>query len=299
VQRRIDRRLGELTDRVSAPVSLGVLRVRDLPKLPLTLFNYELRYGRRVLWGGDPSETLPAYDPAQMPLIEATRLLLNRGVLLWGDALRVRQSPPHGAEAAAIIRRNRKAVVGIGDALLIAAGCFHWSYCNRMERASRCQLFDRFESFDFRHLYLELVRAKLGQDSSKLDGGELPIGTPEILALHEQVLRQVEESRLERSISDWARYAASDLSYPRWLRRGGAKRLARLMLRFGPPSGNGFFRRHWRQETEEILLLAFPYLAYRQPDSAFVRGAVNWRSGGEPDPLAVWRQFRQLWREAR
>jgi hypothetical protein len=299
LQRRIDRRLTTLGDRVGAPISLGVLRVRDLPHLPFTLFNYEMRYAGRVLWGEDPSNDLPDYEAGGMPIIEATRLLLNRGVLLWGDVLRVRQSVPRGIEAEAVLLRNRKAIMGIGDALLIAAGSFHWSYPRRLEEAARCKLFNGFQSLDLRERYIRVTNAKLKGESPRLDEEELALETLEIFALHDQVMRYIEELRLGREIGDWRVYASSDLKYPAHLRASRSKRLARLLLRFGPPRGNRFYRRHWGQAVEEVLMMAFPRLAYGLPTRDVLRGALNWRPDAEADSLTVWRRFRRLWREAR
>jgi hypothetical protein len=299
LKRRMNRCLERAGSNGDGPISLGVLRRRDLPKLPFTLFNYELRYGCRVLHGEDPSEDMPPYDSERVPLIEATRLLLNRGVLLWGDALRVRESAPSPDDALSIAVRNQKAIMSIGDALLIAGGRFHGSYRRRIEGAHACGLFDHVDSPDLRKKYIRAMSEKLGDEVPKFDPDMLRSETLLIFNLHEQVLRHLERLRLGKRFADWSVYAAWDLKYPQYLRGEWLERAADLLLTFGAPRGNGFYRRHRGRCVEEVLLRAFPYLAYGRPGVEFLREALNWQGETKPDEVTVWRHFRQIWRGGR
>jgi hypothetical protein len=299
LKRRMNRCLERVGSNGGGPISLGVLRRSDLPKLPFTLFNYELRYGCRVLHGEDPSEDMPPYDSERVPLIEATRLLLNRGVLLWGDALRVRESAPSPDDALNIAVRNQKAIMSMGDALLIAGGRFHGSYRRRIEGAHVCGLFDRIDAPDLRRQYIRATSEKLGGGIPKFDPDTLRSETLLAFNLHEQVLRHLEELRLDKELVDWGTYAASDLSYPKYLRGEWFERAIQLLLTFGPPRGNGFYHRHRGHCVEEVLLMAFPYLAYQRAGVAFLRGALNWHGERKPDAVTVWRHFRRIWRGGR
>jgi hypothetical protein len=300
LQRRMQQRLSRLTDDLHRPTSLGVLQRRRLATLTFTLFNYELRHGARILYGQDPSPELPLFHAEQIPLIEATRLLLNRGVLLWGDALRSSIRPPDPAHSAFLHAGRRKAVMGIGDAILIAAGGFHWSYAVRIERARQCEVFDRVSGCDLRELYTRATSEKLGCRVHSSYDGEFPDAVM-LLRVHEQVFRLVEEARLQRRLTDWKEYSSLDLLYPRDLRGPFIKRFARLLQAFGPPRMTGFYRRHWNNRVEEVLLHAFPLLAYggEAADERFVPRALNLTRKSASEPAMVWGEFRRLWREGR
>jgi hypothetical protein len=299
LHRKLERCLVGPGREVRVPVSLGVLRRSELSELPFTLFNYELRYGCRVLEGRDLSQDMAPYNPERMPLIEATRLLLNRGVVLWGDALCAQEGNPCHDDAEALAGRNRKALMAIGDALLIADRRFHWSYHSRVERAETSDRFDRVECPDLRQRYIKAISAKAGAALPKLDKGMLRAEVLKLFQLHQQVLRLVEELRLNRKVTDWSVYGVSDLGYPKYLQKDRLTRITQLILAFGPPRGTGFYRRHWRHSVEEVLIRAFPNVAYRTGGARFLRRALNWNVRSDADALAVWRHFCRLWRGGR
>lgn len=117
----------------SRPLTLG-----DIRRWPPWLRWVDLLNGHIVLMG--PPQVLRASAPAALhrplPLLEATRLLLNRGAgLLW--ALRVAR----GAEPAPdrdFVRRNYyKCALALGDGLLIAHRLFATPYQGRDRRLAQ------------------------------------------------------------------------------------------------------------------------------------------------------------------
>lgn len=280
---------------LSRPVSIGVLDRRDLPDLPFTLFNYEMRYAHRRLYGADPTPEMPDYDPARMPLIEATRLLLNRGVHLWGDSLRADRGRLRGEHVEPTARRVRKAWLALGDAILIAAGLFHWSYTGRIAASRRCGLFDRFADAELRARYVRAIRFKLSGSPEVVDLGALRQELRACLRVHERTFRFIEQLRLGRGIRDWRLYADGDLRYPDHLVPATVRRLARLVRGFGPP-GVRFYLEQRGREAEEVLIRAFPALAYaRVRDPRFLDRFLNWPAPGGTDALAIWRRYYRVW----
>ena len=95
-----------------------------------TLMFQELLRGWRPVWGQpELARYLPAREPAQLPFTEAARLLLNRGMglLFAGNELK-RPEPDPGF----VCRNLNKAYLGAGDAMLIAAGAYHWRGAERV-----------------------------------------------------------------------------------------------------------------------------------------------------------------------
>jgi hypothetical protein len=295
-RRRIHRWLRTVSPSFSVPVSVGLLRSSDLPRRPFTLFNYEMRYGHQVLVGDDPTPSMPLYRVEQMPHIEATRLLLNRGVLLWGDRTRSK-APGGGEEASGTGLRNAKALLAIGDALLIVDGAYHWSYQGRLANAGRRAAFESFGE-DLRARYITELKSRIAGISSVGRFGQSE-ETSALLSIHAAVLRFVEERRLGRSFSNWRDYAECDLQYPRYLTPSWIKRFAHLIGAFGPPRGSGFYRRHVGRAPEEVLLGAYPSCAYGSAGADWLKSALNWPPSDLPTPLAVWENFHRVWTRAR
>jgi hypothetical protein len=287
-KRRVQGWLRSVEESLSLPVSVGVLALSEFPRLPFTLFNYEMRCGRRVLAGADPTARMPAYRAERMPLIEATRLLLNRGVTLWGDAL-WSASPLTPEEATRIARRNRKALMAIGDALLIAGGKYDWSFRGRLANLSDCAAFDGLDGLRVR--YAEALESAGSPPPDRFSSDE----ATGLLALHAGAFRLVEERRLGRLFAEWREYAECALQYPSYLSPSPLKRLFHLVKSFGAPRGYGFYRRHLGEAPEEVLLRAFPGFAYQGGAGLSSERMLNWRLPGSVEAAAVWRRFSRAW----
>ena len=105
--------------------------------LPLTIFNYDVKYGSRVI-AGDSSVLgrIPAYASADMPAYETVKLLLNRtaGLLsgLRGDSLDG-QKPSEDGERY-LTNQIVKTLMAIGDGYLLRWRGYDSSYRTRRQR---------------------------------------------------------------------------------------------------------------------------------------------------------------------
>uniref|UniRef100_A0A7V3KNC2 Alkaline phosphatase family protein n=1 Tax=candidate division WOR-3 bacterium TaxID=2052148 RepID=A0A7V3KNC2_UNCW3 len=107
--------------------------------LPLTMLNYDLKYGSQVIQGrGDVLDRMPHYPAADLPVIEAVTLLLNRtaGLLtgLRGEFFMGRQLSPQ--EKRYLSNQAIKASIAVGDWFLIYWKSYDVSYQTRKERFS-------------------------------------------------------------------------------------------------------------------------------------------------------------------
>ncbi|MBQ7695422.1 MAG: hypothetical protein IJT50_09900 [Lentisphaeria bacterium] len=134
---RIDRALRELarpwTEKLGVAVDFGpVKNCGTLKKVASTLMFQELLRGWKPVWGTPELEKwIPAADSRELPFSEAARLLLNRGMglVFAGERLRAGDT-----DADFIVRNMNKALLGAGDALLIAAGEYRWRGPERVNR---------------------------------------------------------------------------------------------------------------------------------------------------------------------
>ena len=102
----------------------------SLKSVSHTLMFQELLRGWQPVWGRpDLEQWIPPLDAGELPYSEAVRLLLNRGMglILAGNFLKEGKD-----DADFIVRNMNKAVLGGGDALLIASGNYRWSGRDRV-----------------------------------------------------------------------------------------------------------------------------------------------------------------------
>jgi len=131
----IDRKLRELSLRREKELGIAVdfgpaKNLSDIRKVGHTLMFQELLRGWQPVWGRvDLAQWIPQLDAKELPYSEAVRLLLNRGMglVLAADRLRTGQNDPDF-----IVRNMNKAVLGGGDAVLIAAGEYRWQGADRV-----------------------------------------------------------------------------------------------------------------------------------------------------------------------
>ncbi|MBI3885779.1 MAG: hypothetical protein HY302_08650 [Opitutae bacterium] len=119
----------ELTAAAGVDVEFKLDSLARLRRSPVTMFTYDLAMGHRWVLGTEELLAGCAHHrrAADIPLHEATRLLLNRctGLLLAHERL---QRPVLTADEADFVTRNlAKARLALGDVLLAAVGRYHWS----------------------------------------------------------------------------------------------------------------------------------------------------------------------------
>lgn len=139
-ERRYRAALAELAHTVSGPagieVEFKVISLASLRRNAITMFSYDLVCGHRRLCGPGGLLTGCAHHTrgGQIPLEEATRLLLNRGSGLLFARQQLDRLPFTGAEADFVERNLAKARLALGDAVLTAWGRYHWSCRERARR---------------------------------------------------------------------------------------------------------------------------------------------------------------------
>ena len=124
-QRRINAALAEIGRRYARTLGIDVdfapaREEKTLSCVSRTLMFQELRRGYRILYGTNAFlKYLPRLPFEKLPAAETLRLLMNRGV---GLLLALQKSISSPGEEEFIRRNHAKAVLGCGDALLLASG---------------------------------------------------------------------------------------------------------------------------------------------------------------------------------
>src|SRR6185503_1273964 len=144
-ERRFGPALHQLAEELSPIAGVEVeFKIVSLAKLsfsPVNMFYYDLVMGHRWLWGGEHLLIGCQHHRAadQIPMAEATRLLMNRcsGLLFAREQL---QHEPFTPAHADFVGRNlAKARLAFGDVLLTVRGQYHWSCRERHRRLIQMQ----------------------------------------------------------------------------------------------------------------------------------------------------------------
>lgn len=136
-------RLKELSEKITKKieirlVDLILIEKSQMPELPYTMFNYDMKYGGYIFWGEkNILREVPDYDPKKMPLVEGKILLFNRMICLlesYSDEFSKRH--PDENERFFLINQSSKVILACCDSLLILKGLYHHSYVERCKRFS-------------------------------------------------------------------------------------------------------------------------------------------------------------------
>lgn len=208
--------LGEiLTPQVGIEVEFKITSLRELEQSPVSMFSYDLVMGHRWLVGDE--SLLDDCDhhrvTQDIPLVEATRLLMNRcsGLLFAREKL---EKPEFTGADADFVRRNiAKAQLALGDALLVTYLQYHWSV---RERQRQLLVLSKLEALPWaaqiRRHYAEGVDFKLHPERSQASRETLAAQHAEVVALARIVFFWIEEHRLGAGFESAQEYARSTLN---------------------------------------------------------------------------------------
>lgn len=147
------------------------LTIADVENWPHWLMWHDLLHGHIVVYGD--REILVKHAPSQLrhlpPLVEASRLLLNRGAgLLWSHL--ILNQGDEAPDPDFLVRNYFKAVLAIGDAILLARGLYKTAYSSRAERLEEV-LRQELELADLLAYeeYTLALRFRLQPDQNRID----------------------------------------------------------------------------------------------------------------------------------
>jgi hypothetical protein len=127
-----------LTHFAGVELEFKITSLDEIRSKPVSMFSYDLASGHRLLWSRRPADLTLLWERhrrhEEIPLAEATRLLMNRcsGLLFARAELERGTLTPAAAD---FVRRNiAKAQLACGDALLVTHGQYHWSCRERHRR---------------------------------------------------------------------------------------------------------------------------------------------------------------------
>ncbi len=199
--------LGErLTPAAGIEVEFKIISSAALRKAKPSMFYYDLVMGHRWLIGDDSllENTEHHRDASCIPRHEVTRLLFNRcSGLLYAKA-RLQQNNFTPDDADFVARNIAKAQLALGDALLAAEGCYHWSCVERHQRLKADEVLHRHHA--------QGVDFKLHPQRSTLSREELAKLHAEVSALAKDLFLRLEGQRLGHPFPSASDYTSGKIN---------------------------------------------------------------------------------------
>ena len=197
-----------LTARVGVEVDLAVLKEESLPGAEYSLMHAEMLWGHRVV-AGDAHilDVMPRMPFARLGLAEFTRLMLNRGsLLLMNSNALATGTCGEPQQREQFMKYLFKAVLACGDARLAAAGQYHPSYKEKLQRLLRLQ-WDGQKSFLVQ--YQMALQAKFHPAYEQYDSVvDLAQCLQQVTELWLETLAHLESIRLGSPARSWSEYAS-------------------------------------------------------------------------------------------
>ena len=190
-------------------IDIGYRPLGMLRRPPLTVADYEVAAGHIVLSGAPLPVDLSRFDDGRaIPLREGTVYFLNRGSgLLLARRYLSRSGTIEERDAENFAIELEKALLAMGDAVLIERGLYCSSYQERAKRMERADLGSLEDGDWIKAQYLKSIRNKLFPDAHRVTT-QAPMAWWE--AVQQVFLRfflRYESRRLELPITDWKAYA--------------------------------------------------------------------------------------------
>jgi hypothetical protein len=204
---------GKLAWEAGVEIEFKIVSFAHLRRSPITMFYYDLVAGHRWLVGNEELFRGCEHhrDAGTLPLLEATRLLMNRcsGLLFAQEKL---ERQPFTDEDADFVRRNlAKARLAFGDAVLASLGQYHWSCLERHERLLHLNSQLPWLA-EIRSLHAAGVSFKLHPQQARAPIPVLGLEFEEIRALGLSVWLWLENRRLGSSFQSARDYAMSSIN---------------------------------------------------------------------------------------
>ena len=202
------------TEEMGIDVDIKIERVVDVPKPEDSMMIYDLAAGHIVVYGEDDFLTSrwPQPEASNIPLIEATRLLWNRGTGLYFAACRIEDRQ----DKRFVERNHAKFKLAAGDAVLCASGQYHWSFLERQKRFKALAE----DVFGVGAIYEEGIDFKLAPRDGDLSWEELADENRKLSELWARLFLHVESERIGVEFPDAAAYVEGrerrSPDVPRW-----------------------------------------------------------------------------------
>ncbi len=212
--RRLHPPLERLAERLATglemkQVDLALKHFSYFDSQPLKIENYEVLKGHVLIHGKEePCRYMPDYKVQDIPLFEGTWLFRNRG---GGLLIAARHYLDNGGIIPGENQENfviecGKAVLAMGDSILLLKHQYHHLYHRRMEIIQEMDLSDIPDAPVVVPHYIEALQQKLKPDFERFYCRDMVGWFFEITDIFDKFYRYFESQRLKVEFRDWIEY---------------------------------------------------------------------------------------------
>jgi hypothetical protein len=284
----------ELGKQIGIEVDFSPIQpISALPKADFWLVWYELKYGHQVVWG-KPNilRYLPQWQGEDIPLEEAAKLLLNRGV---GLALAKEKLDSEGFDPKDefVTRNIFKAVMAMGDAILMSEKIYHWSYQERLRRFQSLEHHTLVARYNLLQPYSETIQYKLNPFDVNYDKQGFQTWYNEILSAYMQVYYSVFSVLLKAHILDSRTYLAH-LESSLYLQMDTKSALKNMALNMRDHKGKSFQFDLYLRYPRYRLFYCLPWFLFHEKCDLYRIDAILGLPEHSPEADRR-KQFLSLW----
>jgi len=224
----------------------------------------------------------------QIPLTEATRLMFNRcSGLLFSD-MKLNERDPDEEDIDFITRNQAKLCLALGDSLLCALGCYHWSCRERHQRLLTMEAPEAWLDLEpIRNWHREGVAFKLHPAKHLFSVGSLRERQEQLTKAAGTIWLWIENKRLMTACASIPEYLSDRID--KFPDRPRIKSALLNMKHFG-------FARPWSSRyPRERLYHALGWLLWEKEAPDALRQASLALRAGSLEKAVLIRRYEQLW----
>jgi len=197
-----------LTLEIGIEIDLFPISMKKFCALPLSLMNFEIKQKSIIVLGNTKIlDELPEYNASEIPIVEGTRLLMNRGILLlYCRRALAEQGLVSVDEREKLIKYIFKALLAIGDSYLLINNAYNYHISARKRWIAE-QDSSSFSMFDsLKETYIQALGFKIKVDYTEYDRCNLISWLDDTITLYKSYYHWYEELRLKEYIPDDKHY---------------------------------------------------------------------------------------------
>lgn len=278
-------------------LDLGIVSERTLLRSRCLVMWHDMRFGHRCLLGDASfAPSLSRFTPEAIDPTDVRSLLVNRGTLLVINDLLLEGGDRSTGIRRTVVKHAMKAVIGYGDALLFAAGRYHWSYAEKQARMRDLQL----ASADFRALYDQAVEFRFQPDYAPFASIDLEAWNAVVRAAVQPAHLAFEAARIGAPVQ-WDGYLEAALrgalTEGGWRPAAIARRLRNAVRASRTSAGLGWLASAGIRcaGPHGVLPAVFPTVAYNLPGQRSRAHAANLLGAPTSDAPALRRAYLEQW----
>ena len=281
-KKRIEKEVNKISLKYNIKqIDLSFRSIKMLKKSKFTIANYEIKNGYKNLYKNiSLSDLMPSFDNKLISINEGKNYLFNRGSGLLIPLLYLKYFDSIDFDEQQWVNyyvETQKAIIAIGDCILIEKNLYHYSYLERKKRFEKISEHD-FSEFDLLKIkYNDALDHKLMIEeenqslNKKMPYEDMQNHLFDIIKIFEKYFIFFEQKRLNKTVNNWESYFKLFSKEKKSMGLSDLSRIFSLFKRFGIIKM--LFSRNQRNKifmvSNNYLISVLPFLLFSLKKNEF------------------------------